>query len=375
MKIWRKKNGKAYFFACDKIDCRQTARMSSTTLPLARTERSHNQSPAPTVALDKLRASTALANQLIGSENCANTARAYQRDLHYFWQWAKLALAIDPVYPIPTTIIEHFLISHTLAIDTELQQQLIKYGLRKSAKPYQMSSIDRFLASLSVAHQQRGLPSPMSESRMRVLRRKIKKRLVKHKKPIKRAITSPILLALLETCDNTLIGLRDKAILLIAFSTGGRRRSELADFTVDDVIKTDDGYSLRLKQSKNDPCAKGLLLPVKGQAAEALARWLKSAKLTQGKLFRAIDRHGHIKTSLSARAIHWIVTKRLTQAGFNRKEFCAHSLRTGFMTEAARHGVALGDAMQLSAHKTPSVAMQYYRTGQIADNPATRLLV
>lgn len=41
--------------------------------------------------------------------------------------------------------------------------------------------------------------------------------------------------ALIDTCDDTLEGLRDRALLYFAFASGGRRRSEVAAADLSDL--------------------------------------------------------------------------------------------------------------------------------------------
>ncbi len=55
-------------------------------------------------------------------------------------------------------------------------------------------------------------------------------------------------------------------------------------------------------------------------------------------------------------------------------QFAGHSLRSGFISESGRRKVALGDAMALSGHRSVPVAMGYYRSGDVLNNPAGDLL-
>jgi len=52
------------------------------------------------------------------------------------------------------------------------------------------------------------------------------------------------------------------------------------------------------------------------------------------------------------------------------RNFGAHSLRAGFMNEAARSGTALA----LSGHASQQVAGEYFRETALLRNPASRLL-
>jgi integrase len=54
-----------------------------------------------------------------------------------------------------------------------------------------------------------------------------------------RALTKDPLQALLATCDETLRGQRDRALLLFAWATGGRRRPEVAAATMENLRRVD----------------------------------------------------------------------------------------------------------------------------------------
>lgn len=54
--------------------------------------------------------------------------------------------------------------------------------------------------------------------------------------------------------------------------------------------------------------------------------------------------------------------------------FGGHSLRSGFVTEASRQGVALPAIMQLTEHRSVSSVIGYFQTGGATANPAARLL-
>lgn len=68
-----------------------------------------------------------------------------------------------------------------------------------------------------------------------------------------------------------------------------------------------------------------------------------------------------------------ILKQRCTPAGIEGG-FSAHRLRRGFVTEAGRQNVPLGDAMAMSGHASVAVAMPYFCSGSTATSPATHLL-
>ena len=143
---------------------------------------------------------------------------------------------------------------------------------------------------------------------------------------------------------------------------------------VADLTSVEGGYVLRIRRSKTDQEGQGMDVPVFGPAAEALAKWLKAARIRNGRLFRGVTAWGKVTKGLTGRQIARIVKARLESAGYDPSEFGAHSLRSGFITESGRQGIHLGDAMALSGHRCLEMAMIYYRPGHVTKNPAARLL-
>lgn len=76
-----------------------------------------------------------------------------------------------------------------------------------------------------------------------------------------------------------------------------------------------------------------------------LRAWLKRAGITEGAVFRGIDRWGHLeRKALTPQAVNLILKRRIAQAGLDPKLFSAHGLRSGFLTETARRGIPLSEA-------------------------------
>jgi integrase len=55
-------------------------------------------------------------------------------------------------------------------------------------------------------------------------------------------------------------------------------------------------------------------------------------------------------------------------------DFSAHSLRSGFMTEAGRQNTPLGEAMALTGHRSVQTALKYFQTGAVQQTRAANLL-
>jgi len=77
--------------------------------------------------------------------------------------------------------------------------------------------------------------------------------------------------------------------------------------------------------------------------------------------------------ALSDRAIALVIQRRAALAGLEGN-FGGHSLRSGFVTEGARQGVALPALMAMTDHRSVASVVGYFQQGGPQHNPAARLL-
>lgn len=140
----------------------------------------------------------------------------------------------------------------------------------------------------------------------------------------KAAADLDVIRAMVATLDaERLIGQRDRALLLLGFA-GALRRSELVALTVADVEHLGLPYG-------SDPAT----CPVR-----ALRAWLAASGISEGPIFRPVDRHGHLgATALSGWAVGEVVKRCAKAAGLDPGRFGGHSLRAGLITSAAEAGV------------------------------------
>lgn len=120
------------------------------------------------------------------------------------------------------------------------------------------------------------LDNPCADPRVRELmaktRRGYAQRGVRVKK--QRALPADPLELLLATCDETPLGLRDRALLSFAWASGGRRRSEVTHAVCENLqLEADGDYVHLLSQSKTNQS--GAVRPedskpVQGRAARAM---------------------------------------------------------------------------------------------------------
>lgn len=191
----------------------------------------------------------------------------------------------------------------------------------------------------------------------------------------KTAIVLEPLQALLATCDDGVRGIRDRALLLLAWSGGGRRRSEVVSIQISDVRQLHtDTWLYTLGATKTDTGGIRREKPLGGTAAEALTAWLKAAPAESGPLFRRMYKGDRVGTAgLSADQVARIVQRRANLAGLDG-DWGAHSLRSGFVTESGRQGVPLGEVMAMTEHRSISTVMGYFQAGSLLNSRATILM-
>jgi site-specific recombinase XerD len=76
---------------------------------------------------------------------------------------------------------------------------------------------------------------------------------------------------------------------------------------------------------------------------------------------------------LSPQAV-WLIVKRRAQLAGLSDTFSAHSLRSGFVTEAGRQNVPIGEAMAMTGHRSTATFLRYFQPGKLSNARASRLL-
>lgn len=315
-----------------------------------------------------------------------NTLRAWERDLAYITAWKQAAFAAPLVWPEAEAVALRFLLDHACDLSDaagparDVADALIAAGLRRSLACPAPATLDRRIASWRAFHRMRNLASPFEAPLIRQARAKARVAAARPPAPKSaRPVTRAVLETLLASCDDSLRGLRDRAILMLGFASGGRRRSEITGLMVDDLDLSEFQARgiiwLRLLSTKTTTRDKAPRLPLKGRAARAVLRWIAAARIDSGPLFRPVSRAGRaLPRALNPAAIGDILRHRLEQAGLPRDYASAHGLRAGFLTQAALDGAPLAAAMQLSLHRSAQQAQRYYADVEIEDNPAADLL-
>jgi integrase len=326
---------------------------------------------------------------LLKEGESANTVRSYASALRYWAAWFRLRYRAALPLPVPTPAVLQFLVDHVErtaedgslvhdlpeAIDHTLVDGGFKGGLGAPA----LNTVLHRLSVLSKAHQMRDVPNPTRDPAVQDLVRRIRRAYaVRGVRPAsKTALTKDPLEAMLATCTDGLIGLRDRALLTFAFSSGGRRRSEVAAAVMENLVKVDERtYVYHLTHSKTDQAGTehnaDADKPLVGPAADALTAWLEASGVASGAIFRRVRKSKAVEP-LAAQAV-WHIVKRRAQLAGLEADFGAHSLRSGYVTEAGRQNVPIREAMGLTGHRSMVTFMRYFQTGAVQRTKAANLL-
>lgn len=170
----------------------------------------------------------------------------------------------------------------------------------QGAKP---ASLGRYKASIAKIHQLLDLKDPtqadLVKLRLRAIRREkgtaqAQARPLRFKGPVRdverdnpRGLN---VRALLEACADDLPGLRDRALLSVAYDTG-LRASELVAIRIDDMLEALDPEArlLAIARSKGDQEGEGATAYLSPRSVRAVAAWREAGGIDAGPLFRRVQ--------------------------------------------------------------------------------------
>lgn len=344
------------------------------------------KSTAPLVLGDLEHSTRAAAKAFIAAGTAANTVRSYQSALTYLAAWLRLRYSRSlNDGPLPPEVAVQFIVDHlarpdgkggwTHLLPPAVDEALRAAGAKSKSGPLAFSTVSHRLAVLAKWHKLQQWPNPGDDTTVRTLLRDARKAQARHGVSVRKktAIRLEDIQAMVATCTDGVRGLRDRALLLLAWSGGGRRRSEVVNLRVEDLRSVGADWEYSLGATKTNTAGTRREKPLKGEAAQALTSWLAAAPSMGGALFRRVYKGGKVAaTGLTGDQVARIVQRRAALAGL-KGDWAAHSLRSGFVTEAGRRGVPLGDVMAMTEHRSVNSVMGYFQAGSLMNSPATEL--
>lgn len=297
---------------------------------------------ALTPGLDTL---AARAAGLAENARAPNTRRAYRSDWDHFGRWcAAQGLVALPAEP---AVVGYYLAAH----ETRLS----------------VATLTRRLSAIAVAHRMAGFALDTRHPAIGDVMRGLRNRHGSAQRHAE-ALTIPRLRQVLAPLGDSLGDRRDRALLLMG-TAAALRRSELVALDLTDITVQPEGLRIVIRRSKTDQGGEGAVLPVNrtGRAtcpAAAYAAWLAASGITEGAVFRGVDRHGRLGGRLSGNAVALIVQRRAAAAGLETPtRYAGHSLRAGFATSAAQAGLGEIRIARQTRHASLSSLRRYIRDG------------
>ena len=158
----------------------------------------------------------------------------------------------------------------------------------EAEKDLRCATLRRKVSSISAVHRLSDLPDPTKSAHVKISIRKIHRA---KGMPSGQAypVTRSLLDRLLAVCATDLRGLRDRALLLLAYDSM-RRRTELVSLRVQDMEwQSDSGVSILLRRSKTDQFGSGKWIHLSAETTNALHDWLEVSGIEDDFLLRGID--------------------------------------------------------------------------------------
>lgn len=343
---------------------------------------------APLILTELSADTRAAADAFIAAGTAANTVRSYRSALAYWCAWLQVrygrALGDGA---LPPEVAVQFIVDHLARPDADgnwthllpgsVDAALLTAGVKGKPGALAFSTVSHRLAVLAKWHRLQQWPSPGDAPVVKTLLREARKAQARQGVSVRKktAMVLEPLQAMLTTCTDGVRGVRDRALLLLAWSGGGRRRSEVIGLQIEDLRRLDgDTWLYTLGTTKTETGGVRREKPLQGPAAQALAAWLAVAPADHGPLFRRLYKGGRVANAgLSGDQVARIVKRRATLAGLDG-DWAAHSLRSGFVTEAGRQGVPLGEVMAMTEHRGVSTVLGYFQAGSLLGSRASQFV-
>lgn len=300
-----------------------------------------------------------------------NTRKAYESDWKQFVLWCAAHETCALPAP-PDTVAAYF---------SDLADRETK-----------IATITRRFTSISVIHAAAGFDSPCKSSAVARVLKGIRKTVGKPSEKA-RAISWAELRRMVDHCDSSMSGRRDRALLLLGW-TSALRRSELVALNTDDLNFCDEGLVLTIRSSKTDQEGKGVMIAIPMTyddskrsdraycTVKAVKDWLErrekkdESSCSEQPLFVNLGPKGNRnwfageKGRLNDRMVALIVKRYAGFIGLPTASISAHSLRRGFATECGVHAIPERIIARHTRHRSFEVLRGYIEDGSIwRENP------
>jgi site-specific recombinase XerD len=291
------------------------------------------------------------AAEIASHARSTNTVRAYRNDWAHFSSWCN-AMSLQALPALPRTV-ALYLAAHK--------------------DHYAMATLNRRLSAIAAAHRMADHPFDTRCRELTLVMDGLRRTKTVRQRQVT-ALTTPLLKRALGTASESLAERRDRSLALLGMAAA-LRRSEIVALEVSDLTYSPEGVRIVIRRSKGDQVGEGQVIAIARTNSKLcpvanLQAYLRQAAITEGRVFRAVDRHGNLKTSMTDQSVALIVKKLTGRAGLEG-DYSGHSLRAGFATQAARSGVEERKIAMTTRHKNMDVLRKYIREGNLFASAVT----
>ena len=230
------------------------------------------------------------------------------------------------------------------------------------------ASIRMAVASISSIHKLNQFGDPTTHPEVRLELRRMHRSLGREGKQAL-GVNQETLQLMLAHTDSSLIGFRDRALLLTAYA-GMCRRSELIELRVEDISYTSEKIiKIKLRRSKTDQDGLGRWLYLSNEAQGAIVDWLEMSGIRTGKLFRGINKGNKVSEGLTSSQINRIYKKIARKSKLEPeiiKNISGHSMRVGAAQDLLAAGSSLAKIMQRGRWSKTDTVMRYVEQATFA---------
>lgn len=280
-----------------------------------------------------------------------NTRLAYDKGWRCFMQWCQS----NSVRPQKATAED--VVRFLVVMGSDNQNQ--------GNKPLSLNTLKLYRSAINDKWRGTGSPSPASASIVGEVLRGLAR--IRGETPRRvKALREHQILAMVNSCNLSLHGTRDAALLSLGFAAA-LRRSELCHLKTDDLeCKGTEGMMVRVRQSKTDPTGRGQRIAVLAgktlKPVEHVERWLRASNIVRGFVFQTL-KIGGIPSgrALDPGDVARVVKRYVRAIGLDPCEYSGHSLRAGFVTSAAVHRARIDKIMEVTRHRSAETVLKYIR--------------
>ena len=243
-------------------------------------------------------------------------------------------------------------------------QSVVDFIIKLTNSGRSSASIRRAIAGIASVHKLNRFTDPTKDPDVMLEMRRMHRKLGRASHQAL-GVTAEILEKMLNATESNLKGIRDRALLLVAYDTPCRR-SELVALRVEDVrtkvINVVGNTTILLRKSKTDQDAIGRWLHLSKRTQVALNKWLQQLNAETGPLFRGINSGQHIMQTLGAGQINRIYKKiaRLSEIDSDLAgKISGHSMRVGHAQDLVSSGASLPIIMSMGRWSKSDTVMRY----------------